>query len=69
MTVSEKPIRISFRFVGTGPWGGAIHRAAGGDRSGIGPVRKVVAKARLRPVGSMTARPLTLRMPVPTTMA
>jgi hypothetical protein len=69
VTGSEKPIRISWRFDGAGPWGGTIHRAVGGSRSGIGPVRKVVAKARFRPVGSMTARPLTLRMPVPTTTA
>ena len=69
LTASEKPIRICFRLDGTGPCGGAIHRATGGMRSGMGPVRNVVAKARLRPVGSMTARPLRLRMPVPTTTA
>ncbi len=69
VTASENPIRISRRLEGTGPWGGTSHRATGGTRSGMGPVRKVVAKARLRPVGSMTARPLALRMPVPTTIA
>ena len=69
VTASENPMRISRRFDGAGPCGGDIHRATGGSLSGMGPVRKVVAKARFRPVGSMTARPLTLRMPVPTTTA
>ena len=69
VTASENPTRISLRLVGTGPLGGAIHRATGGERSGVTAVRKVVAKARLRPVGSSTARPLTDRIPVPTTMA